>query len=236
MRLSFRNSLVGALVVALATLGTLPAYGSSSKPSAPRSVHAVAGSASANVSWAKPTSTGGSPITKYVVTSAPAGKTCVSTALKCTVTGLKTATSYSFSVVAFNKNGAGARSLASNKVTPKASTGATRVLVVTPSTGLSNGEKVKVSGSGFTPKDSIYIVECLANAKGQNGCQLPNSIPTPITVSAKGTLPTTTFSVSTGVIGNGKCGTSAANAAGCAISAGNATGGDTAQAIIKFKP
>jgi hypothetical protein len=139
-------------------------------------------------------------------------------------------------VVAYNKNGAGARSLASNKVTPKASTGNARVLVVTPSTGLSNGEKVKVSGSGFTPKDSIYIVECLANASGQNGCQLPNSIPTPIMISAKGILPTTTFTVSTGTIGSGKCGTTPANAAACAISAGNATGSDTAQAVIKFKP
>jgi hypothetical protein len=236
MRLSFRTSLVGALVVTVAALSTLPAYGSSTKPSAPRAVHASAGSASAKVSWIKPASTGGSPITKYVVTSAPSGKTCSTSGLTCKVTGLKNGTSYRFSVVAYNKNGAGARSLASAKVTPKANTGNARVLVVTPSTGLSKGEKVKVSGSGFTPKDSIYIVECLANASGQNGCQLPTSIPTPITITAKGILPTTTFTVSTGTIGNGKCGTTAANAAACAISAGNATGGDTAQAIIKFKP
>jgi hypothetical protein len=215
----------------VAALSTLPAYGSSTKPSAPRAVHASAGNASASVSWIKPASTGGSPITKYVVTSAPSGKTCSTSRLTCKVTGLKNGTSYRFSVVAYNKNGAGVRSLASAKVTPNA-----RVLVVTPSTGLSNGEKVKVSGSGFTPKDSIYIVECLANASGQNGCQLPTSIPTPLTITAKGVLPTTTFTVSTGTIGSGKCGTTAANAAACAISAGNATGGDTAQAVIKFKP
>lgn len=236
MRLSVRTSLVGSLVVTLGALSTLPAYGSPTKPSAPRVVHAIAASASASVAWTKPASTGGSSITKYVVTSTPSGKTCSTVALTCRVANLKNGTTYSFSVVAFNKNGGGTRSLASNKVTPKASTGNARVLKVTPSTGLSNGQKVTVSGSGFTPKDSVYIVECLANASGQNGCQLPNTIPTPITVTAQGILPTTTFTVSTGTIGNGKCGTTAANAAKCAVSAGNATGGDSAQAIIKFKP
>ncbi|NNN08134.1 MAG: hypothetical protein HKL85_02945 [Acidimicrobiaceae bacterium] len=235
MRLSIRTSIVGALVGTLAMMGTLPAYGSSNKPSAPRAVHASADSASAHVSWTKPVSTGASLITKYVVTSTPLGRTCSTLKLTCTVSGLKSGTSYSFSVVAFNKDGAGPRSLSSNKVIPKASTANVRLLVVKPSTGLSNGEKVTVSGSGFTPKDSIYLVECLANASGQNGCKLPTSIPTPITVTATGVLPTTTFTVLTGTIGSGKCGTTVANAAACAISAGNATGGDTAQAVIKFK-
>lgn len=236
MRLSFRTSLGGALVVTLGAMSTLPAYGSSTTPSAPRTVHASALSASASVTWAKPVSTGGSAITKYLVTSTPSSKTCSTAKLACTVTGLKNGTSYSFVVIAYNKNGAGAHSVASNKVTPKAVTGNARVLVVTPSTGLGNGEKVTVSGSGFTSKDSIYLVECLANATGQNGCRLPNSIPTPVTVTANGVLPTTTFTVLTGTIGNGKCGTTTANVAACAVSAGNATGGDTAQAIIKFKP
>ncbi len=236
MRLSFRTSVVGALVVTLGMMSTLSAYGSSTKPSAPLAVRASAASASAHVSWTKPVSAGGSTITKYVVTSLPSGRTCSTNKLTCVVTGLKNGTSYSFSVVAFNRFGGGVRSGASNKVVPKASSANARLLVVTPSTGLHSGEKVKVSGSGFTPKDSIYLVECLATATGQNGCQLPNSIPTPITVTASGALPTTTFTVSTGNIGNGKCGTTAANAAACAISAGNATGGDTAQAIIKFKP
>ncbi len=236
MRLSFRTSVVGVLAVTVGMVSTMSAYGSSAKPSAPLAVHASAANAGARVTWTKPVNNGGSTITKYVVTAVPSGRSCSTTKLTCTVTGLKNGTSYSFSVVAFNKFGAGVRSRASNKVTPKASGANTRLLVVTPSTGLRNGEKVKVSGSGFTPKDSIYLVECLATATGQNGCQLPNSIPTPITVTASGVLPTTTFTVSTGSIGNGTCGTTAANAAACAVSAGNATGGDTAQAIIKFKP
>jgi hypothetical protein len=149
------------------------------------------------------------------------------------VTGLKNGTGYTFKVVAYNKHGEGTKSTASAKVTPKAATPSKRVLVVTPSTGLTNGESVKVSGSGFTPGDSVYILECLANAKGESGCQV-NGIPPSATITSKGILPTTTIIVTTGTIGNGTCGTTAANADACAVSAGNAGGGDTAVADIKF--
>jgi hypothetical protein len=54
-------------------------------------------------------------------------------------------------------------------------------------------------------------------------------------VSAKGTIPSTTFKVLTGTIGYGHCGTTSANAGACAINAGNPTGGDSSQAVIKFK-
>ncbi len=233
MRRSFRTTLIGVVALGAAATFALPASASSTTPSAPKSVHAVGASAAATVTWTKPSSSGASPITKYVVTSSPSKKTCTTTKLSCTVSGLKDATSYSFSVVAYNKSGAGARSAASNKVTPKAV--ATRTLVVTPSTGLTNGETVKVSGSGFTPHDSVFILECLANATGESGCAI-TGIPTPISISSTGTLPTTTFKVATGKIGTGTCGTTAANADACAISVGNASGGDTMGAPIKFKP
>jgi hypothetical protein len=235
MRVSFRTTLVATAAVVLGAACVLPAYGSSNRPSAPRTVHAKGASASATVSWSKPASSGGSAITKYVVTSTPSAKTCTTTKLTCLVKGLKNGTSYGFRVVAYNKNGAGVSSAVSNKVTPKASVANNRVLVVTPSTGLTKGQTVKVSGTGFTPNDTVYLVECLANATGQNGCQTITSLPPSVTINAKGVLPTTTFKVMTGTIGNGTCGTTAANAAACAVSAGNATGGDSAQAVIKFK-
>jgi hypothetical protein len=153
--------------------------------------------------------------------------------MTCRVVGLKNATVYRFSVVAFNKHGGGARSAASNKVTPRAAS--VRVLVVTPSRGLTNGESVKVSGSGFTPHDAVFLLECLATATSQSGCSI-QGIPTPITITPRGVLPPTTFKVVTGTIGTGKCGTSAANAGACAISVGNASGGDTSAAVIRFKP
>jgi hypothetical protein len=234
MRFSLRSSLVGATVATLALAIAVPAYGSSTKPSAPRTVHAVAASASATVTWTKPASTGGSSITKYVVTSAPSAKTCTAMGLSCKVTGLKNGTSYSFTVVAYNKHGAGVRSMPSNKVAPKASKGAARILVITPSTGLTNGETVKVTGSGFTPGDSVFLIECIAKSLNEAGCDVASA--TPATVSAKGTIPTTSFTVTTGSIGNGTCGTTSANAGLCAINAGNPSGSDTAQGLIKFKP
>jgi len=233
MRFSFRTTFAGVLVLCAGLAFSLPADASSSTPSAPTSVHAVGASASATVTWAKPSKSGSSKITKYVVTSSPSSKTCTTTTLTCRVTGLKNATAYRFRVVAYNKSGAGAPSGASNKVTPMAST--KRTLVVTPSKGLTNGETVKVSGSGFTPNDSVFILECLANATGQSGCAI-TGIPTPISITAKGVLPTTTFKVATGTIGTGTCGTTAANASACAISVGNASGGDTMGAVISFKP
>lgn len=233
MRLLSRLSLTGTLVLAVGLASVGPANASSSRPSAPRSVHSVAANAAATVSWAKPLSTGGSPITKYVVSSTPAAKTCTTTKLICKVSALKNGTAYRFKVVAYNKNGAGTSSTLSAKVTPKASPLGKRVLVITPSTGLSNGESVKVTGSGFTPKDQLYLVECVATSTSQAGCDLNSA--TPVTVSANGTFPATTFSVVTGVVGNGKCGTTSVNADACAINAGNAGGGDTSQGLIKFK-
>ncbi|HEY5304410.1 MAG TPA: neocarzinostatin apoprotein domain-containing protein [Acidimicrobiales bacterium] len=234
MQLLPRLSLMGALVLVTGLASMGPANASSSKPSAPRSVHAAAASTAATVTWARPTSTGGSPILKYVVTSSPSAKTCTTPKLSCKVNGLKNGTAYHFKVAAYNKNGEGTPSSWSAKVTPKASASGKRFLMISPSTGLSKGESVKVSGSGFTPKDQLFLVECVATSTSQAGCDLNTA--TPVTVSANGTFPTTTFSVVTGSIGNGTCGTTSANADTCAINAGNAGGGDTSQGLIKFKP
>jgi hypothetical protein len=106
-------------------------------------------------------------------------------------------------------------------------------LVVVPSTKIHNGELVRVTGSGFKAGDSVYVVECLVSAKGAAGCNTARAIPA--TISATGLLPKTTIKVTTGKIGNGKCGTKTSNLRNCAISAGNAAGGDSAVARIIFK-
>ena len=220
MRLSLRTCLAGTIALGVGVTLALPVGAASNRPSAPRGVHAVPAAGSATVSWAAPSSTGGSPITKYVVTSTPDKRSCTAKKSPCRVTGLKAGTAYHFTVVAFNKNGAGVVSAASNKVTPKAAS-KSPTLTVTPSTGLSNGASVKVSGTGFTPHDSVFILECLANAKGQAGCNI-QGFPTSVKISAGGVLPVTVFKVATGRIGTGTCGTTAANASACAISVGNA--------------
>ncbi len=105
-------------------------------------------------------------------------------------------------------------------------------ITVTPSTGLKNGDKVTITGSGFTAGDSLFAVECLATATSAAGCNTAGA--TPVTVNADGTLPSTTFTVSTGTIGSGTCGTTASDLAGCVISVSNPTGGDAAHASITF--
>src|ERR1035438_41278 len=81
-----------------------------------------------------------------------------------------------------------------------ASAAATPKLVVTPSTGLTNKKFVFVSGTGFKARDSVYITECQANAKGEAGCDIYTAVP--VTITSKGVLPKTKFKVFTGTIGN----------------------------------
>ena len=79
----------------------------------------VAGSRSVTVSWIAPPSDGGSPITRYTVTTSPGGKTCSTTGpLSCTVTGLHSGTTYTFTVTARNSAGIGPASQPSAPVTP----------------------------------------------------------------------------------------------------------------------
>ncbi|MFI5035934.1 MAG: neocarzinostatin apoprotein domain-containing protein [Acidimicrobiales bacterium] len=105
-------------------------------------------------------------------------------------------------------------------------------VVATPATGLKNGTTVKVTGSGFKPGDTVYVVQCVWNATGQAGCNYLSA--TPATVTTKGTLPVTKYKVTTGTVGNGKCGTKKSNLRNCEISVGNISGGDSAVTRITF--
>jgi Neocarzinostatin family len=108
-------------------------------------------------------------------------------------------------------------------------------VVVTPSTSLKNGEVVHVAGSGFKPGDTVFIVECLRTSKSEAGCKVPStSLPPSATITSTGALPRTAFKVSTGRIGTGVCGTTKANLNKCAVSVGNASGGDSAVGDITF--
>jgi hypothetical protein len=86
-------------------------------PGAPTIGSATAGNLQATVTFTAPTSTGGSAITGYTVTSTPGGITKTGTASPITVTGLTAGTAYTFTVIATNVAGNSAASAASNSVT-----------------------------------------------------------------------------------------------------------------------
>jgi hypothetical protein len=95
--------------------------GTAAVPSKPKSVTAVAGTQRATVNWTAPDSSGGSPITGYLVTSSPGAKTCATAGgLTCVVTGLTDGQTYRFTVKASNGIGDGPSSDPSNPVMPLA--------------------------------------------------------------------------------------------------------------------
>ncbi len=104
---------------------------------------------------------------------------------------------------------------------------------VSPVAGLKNGSSVRVSGTGFKPRDQVYVVECLTTSKSQSGCDLKTL--KPVKITASGVLPAFRFKVVAGKIGTGSCGTKASNLKSCAISVATATKSDSAQVRITFK-
>jgi predicted phage tail protein len=116
-------------------------------PGAPTGALAVAGDASASVSWVAPSDSGSYPMSTYQVTSTPGGRSCLVAvpALTCTVSGLTNGTSYTFTVRALNGAGWGASSGPSNAVTPRATPGKT--IQITGSRDASDTRVVRVSGT-----------------------------------------------------------------------------------------
>jgi hypothetical protein len=108
-----------------------------------------------------------------------------------------------------------------------------RKLHVAPTTGLKNGSKVKVSGTGFKVGDHVFVVECLATSTSEAGCDLKTL--KAVTITGSGVLHAFSFKVLTGKIGNGSCGTKKSNLKSCSISVANASKGDSARVRIAFK-
>ena len=103
-----------------------------------------------------------------------------------------------------------------------------------PSSGLTNNQVVTVTGSGFTPNEAIYVIECLATATDQTGCD--TSTVSSTQTSAQGTL-SLKFPVATGQIANGKtCGTMASDLTACVINVATAQGTDTGTTPDHLRP
>jgi hypothetical protein len=71
-------------------------------------------------------------------------------------------------------------------------------LVVTPAEGLTDGQTVQVTGSGFTPGKSLAVAQCRIDNQGPADCHTAGS--TFVTVAADGTL-TAEIRIKTGPIG-----------------------------------
>jgi len=80
-------------------------------PSAPNSVHATAGTASATIKWAPPKASGVTHVTSYMATAQPGGFSCSTTgsspARTCVIAGLTPGTKYTVTVTATNAYGTG---------------------------------------------------------------------------------------------------------------------------------
>ena len=179
--------------VSTAVQATLP---NPTAPSPPLNVAAVAGTASATVTWSAPTTTGLSAITGYTATAfGGGGVPCATTsALTCIVTGLTPGTAYRFTVTATNTIGTGPASSPSNSVIPPTApnppTGVTAVggntlAVVTWVAPLFNGG-LPITGYTVTPSGSG--VPCTTT--GTLACTvtgLTNGTPYTFTVTATNT-------------------------------------------------
>nr|WP_284694664.1 6-bladed beta-propeller [Geomonas sp. Red32] len=88
-------------------------------PGAPANVAAIPGNGQATITFTKPKSDGGSPITFYTVTVNPGGATVTGAAAPLVFPGLANGQSYSFTVTATNAIGTGDPSLSSAPVVPE---------------------------------------------------------------------------------------------------------------------
>ena len=174
----------GALLAAVA--GSEPVLAQTvTAPGSPSGVTAVAGEASATVSWTAPSSDGGSPITSYTVTASPGGEstTALGTSLVTTIGGLPDGTAESFTVTATNSAGTSPPSAASNQVTPGHPGG--QYYPLTPyricdtrannPSNLSGMNLSQCEGKTLGPGGSLTIQVAGTNPSGQTSGGVPSS-------------------------------------------------------------
>lgn len=163
-------------------------------PGAPGAPSAVAGDGQATVSWQAPT-TGGSPITRYTVTSTPAGGSCMTSgALDCSVGGLANGTTYTFSVTAHNAVGTGPASTPSAPVTPATvsrtgtggdATGSTGPAPYAPAAPA--GTSTAMSATSTTPTGTASVTDASAgvraNASGAGAITVARYAADPVAVA-----------------------------------------------------
>ena len=157
------------------------------RPAAPTAVNAIAGAASATVSWTAPSSNG-SPITGYKVMWSGGSQSCGGP--PCLVTRLTIGTTYTFTVTATNAVGTGPASAPSNSVTP--------IPAASPPPG--GPVPAQLLGDWFLPEAAAMAL----NPPATGGPPCPPQ-PTPANCFIRLTLSATTYQVyiSTQLVGSG---------------------------------
>jgi RHS repeat-associated protein len=128
-------------------------------PGAPGTVAAVVdGEAAVRVTWTPPSSNG-APITSYTVVSAPGGLTAVvdGGVVSATVSGLTVGTTYTFTVTATNRKGAGPASAPSNPV--QAAGGSAQAEILTPVEGTEVTALTPIVGTATAASFRDYVLE-----------------------------------------------------------------------------
>ncbi len=183
-------------------------------PGAPTVVTATPGDTQATVSWTAPADDGGSPITKYTVTSSPDNKVAVTpdgSTLTATVTGLTNGTPYTFTVVATNAIGDGSTSMASSPVTPRTVPGAPTAVTASPGDGQATVSWTAPADNGGSAITSYTVT---ASPGGAASTVSGSTLTTAVSGLTNGTDYTFTV-VATNVAGN-----SVASTASTAVTAG----------------
>jgi len=152
-------ALFAALLAALPTLAgaAVVVPRAATVPDAPSSVLTSIGNGSITVTWTAPASDGGSPITSYTAAVLPSAKSCTTSTLSCTITGLSNGTIYTVNVVAKNAVGTSAGA------NPLIGTGASAVYATTLlSTGLNYPQCAQVDTNGNLLVADFYNSRILA--------------------------------------------------------------------------
>ncbi|WP_433046989.1 fibronectin type III domain-containing protein [Dactylosporangium sp. CS-033363] len=181
-------------------------------PSPPLTVGAVALANSAAVSWLGPLN-GGAGVDHYTVTASPGGQTCTSLLLGCTVTGLTSGTTYTFSVVANGVAGTGDSTAAVTNAATPGPPGAPTNVTVTPGflTATINWTPPAFAGAGI----DHYVA--YANP-GLLPCGTLTATDTSCTMLSL--LPATSYTVTVVAVGVGLTGTSVPSQPSAAFTAG----------------
>ena len=153
---------------------TVSAFDVPDVPSAPLALVATPGVGEVTLSWSAPASDGGAPVIDYTVTTSPGGGTCtvVAPGTSCTVTGLGSAPSYSFTVSARNVVGSSSSSISASAIPFNNATGG---VITTVANYNGTGQTWRVhtfNGSGtltVTSASAPFAVAAIGGGGGGGG-------------------------------------------------------------------